>query len=118
MDTIFVTDLRVKTIVGIWAWERQLPQQVSIDLELAADIRRAATSDDIDATLDYRAVAKRANAFVAESRFKLIETMAESLAEVIMGEFGVPWVRVVVRKPGAVRGSKDVGICIERGERQ
>jgi dihydroneopterin aldolase len=117
MDTIFITDLRVETIVGIWEWERRVPQHISIDLELGADIRRAAASDDIDATLDYRIVAKRVSAFVADSRFKLIESMAEGIAEVIMGEFTVPWVKVVVHKPGAVRGSRDVGIIVERGER-
>jgi dihydroneopterin aldolase len=117
VDTIFVTDLRVETIVGIWDWERQVPQTVRIDLEMAADIRRAAETDSIDATLDYRAVSKRVAAFVAESRYKLIETMVEAIAEIIRAEFGVPWVRVSVHKPFAVRGSKDVGIVIERGER-
>jgi dihydroneopterin aldolase len=117
VDTIFVTDLRVETIVGIWDWERQVPQTVRIDLEMAADIRRAAASDDIGSTLDYRAVAKRVAAFVAESRYKLIETMAEAVAELVATEFDVPWVKVSVHKPWAVRGSKDVGIVIERGER-
>jgi dihydroneopterin aldolase len=117
MDTIFVTDLRVETIVGIWEWERRVPQTVSIDLELAADIRRAAANDNIDDTLDYRAVAKRVSAFVAESRYQLIESMAEGIAGVITGEFDVPWVKVAVHKPWAVRGSRDVGIVIERGNR-
>jgi dihydroneopterin aldolase len=117
VDTIFVTDLRVETIVGIWDWERQVPQTVRIDLEMGADIRLAAASDSIEETLDYRAVAKRVAAFVAESRYKLIETMAEGIADVVAGEFDVPWVKVAVHKPWAVRGSKDVGIVIERGER-
>jgi len=117
MDTIFVTDLRVKTIVGIWAWERRLPQTVSIDLELAADTSGVAESDSIDATLDYRAVAKRVSDFVAESQFNLVESMAEGIADVIRQEYAVPWVKVVVRKPWAVRGARDVGIVIERGER-
>jgi dihydroneopterin aldolase len=117
MDIIFLKDIRVETIVGIWDWERRMPQSVSIDLELGADIRRAAESDNIDSTLDYRAVAKRVRTFVAESRFQLIETMAEGIAEIVTGEFAVPWVKVSVHKPGAVRGSQDVGIIIERGER-
>ena len=117
MDTIFVTDLRVETIVGIWEWERQVPQTVRIDLEMAADIGRAAASDSIEAALDYRAVAKRVAAFVVESRYQLIETMAEGIAGVVAGEFAVPWVKVSVHKPWAVRGSKDVGVVIERGER-
>ena len=115
MDRIFVTDLRVDAIVGIWDWERVMTQTVSIDLEMAWDIRRAAETDDIDQTLDYRAVSKRVAAFVAESRFKLIETMAEHIGELIQQEFGVTWLRVSIRKPSAVRGSRDVGVRIERG---
>lgn len=114
MDKIFVNDLRVRTIVGIWEWERRLPQIVSIDLEMGADIRRAAARDNIDATLDYKRVAKRVSAFVAESRFQLVETMAERIAGLVLDEFSVPTVKVTVRKPFAVRGSRDVGISIER----
>lgn len=114
MDKIFVRDLQVKTIVGIWDWERRVPQTVSIDLEMSGDIRAAAAADTIDATFDYRAVSKRVSAFVAESRFQLIETMAESIARIVTDEFDVPWVKVAVHKPWAVRGSRDVGIVIER----
>jgi len=117
MDTIFLRDLRVRTIVGIWEWERRLPQVVSIDLDMAADIRRAAASDDIKDTLDYKGVSRRIKAFVADSRFNLIETMAEQIAAIIIDEFGVPWVRVAVHKPWAIRGSRDVGLVIERGAR-
>ncbi len=117
MDTIFLRDLRIRTIVGIWDWERRLPQDVSIDLEMGADVAHAARHDTIEATLNYKAVAKRISAFVAESRFSLIETMAEEIARIIREEFQVPWVRVTVHKPWAVRGSRDVGIMIERGER-
>lgn len=117
MDTIFLKDIRVETIVGIWDWERRMPQTVSIDLELGADVQRAAETDSIDATLDYRAVAKRVSGFVADSRFQLIESMAEGIAKIVTGEFAVPWVKVTVHKPGAVRGSNDVGIIIERGAR-
>ena len=117
MDTIFLKDIRVQTIVGVWDWERQMPQTVSIDLELGADVRRAAETDNIESTLDYRAVAKRVSGFVAESRFQLIESMAEGIAEIVTGEFAVPWVKVTVHKPGAVRGSSDVGVIIERGQR-
>ena len=73
--------------------------------------------DNIEQTLDYRAVSKRVAAFVQESKFHLIETMVEQVAALIRDEFGVSWVRVTVHKPGAVRGSRDVGIAIERGER-
>jgi dihydroneopterin aldolase len=117
MDTIFLRDLRIRTIVGIWEWERRLPQVVSIDLDMATDIRRAAGSDHINDTLDYKAVTHRIKAFVADSRFNLIETMAEQVAAIIIAEFGVPWVRVAVHKPWAIRGSRDVGLVIERGAR-
>ncbi len=115
MDKIFVTDLRVDAIVGIWDWERAMTQSVSIDLEMAWDIGPAAQTDDIESTLDYRAVAKRVATFVGESRFKLIETMAEAIAELIQKEFAVTWLCVSIRKPSAVRGSRDVGVRIERG---
>lgn len=117
MDTIFLRDLRIETIIGIYDWERTTPQTVSIDLEMAWDTARAAASDDIADTLDYKAVAKRLIAFVGESRFQLVETLAEHIATIIRQEFGVAWVRVTLHKPGAVRGSKDVGIIIERGQR-
>jgi dihydroneopterin aldolase len=115
MDRIFVTDLRVDAIVGIWDWERAMTQSVSIDLEMAWDIRPATENDDIEKTLDYRSVSKRVSAFVQESRFKLIETMAENIADLIQKEFGVTWLSVSIHKPSAVRGARDVGVRIERG---
>ena len=117
MDTIFLTDLKVKTIVGIFEWERQVPQIVSIDLEMAADVRKAAESDSIEATLDYKSVAKRIVGFVEDSRFQLIETLAEGIVGIVTDEFKVPWVRVTLHKPRAISGSRDVGIIIERGQR-
>jgi dihydroneopterin aldolase len=117
MDTIFLKDIRVRAIVGIWEWERRMPQDISIDLEMAADIRAAAERDHIDATLDYKAVSKRVVEFVEGSAFQLVETLAERIAGIITTEFAVPWVKVVVHKPFAIRGSRDVGICIERGNR-
>ncbi len=114
MDTIFLRGLRIETIVGIRDWERKIRQTVSIDLEMATDIRRAAASDSIDDTLDYKLVAKRVQQFVADSSFQLVETLAERIAEVVLKEFDVPWVEVRVNKPGAIRGAKDVGISIRR----
>lgn len=117
MDKIFLSALRIECIVGIWEWERRMPQVVSLDLDMATDIRKAAGSDHIDDTLDYKAVTRRIKSFVADSRFNLIETMAEQIAGIIVTEFGVPWVRVAVHKPWAIRGSRDVGVVIERGSR-
>jgi len=117
MDTIFLRDLRVETIIGIYDWERTNRQVVAIDLEMAWDIARAAASDDIADTLDYKAVAKRLIAFVEASEYQLVEALAENIATIVREEFAVPWVRVTLHKPGAVRGSRDVGVIIERGER-
>ena len=117
MDKIFLQELKVETIIGIWEWERKIRQTVIIDLEMSADIAKAAATDDVADTLNYKSVAKRIQGFVADSSFQLVETLAEQIAEIIRGEFGVAWVRVTVHKPGAIRGSRDVGIDIERGER-
>jgi len=114
MDIIFLNDLRVQTIIGIWDWERSIRQTIGIDLEMAADVRRAAATDSIDDTLDYKSVAKRIIEFVEASSFQLVETLAERVAGIITEEFGVSWVRVRISKPGAIRGAKDVGILIER----
>jgi len=113
-DIIFLSDLRVQTVIGIWDWERAIKQTVGIDLEMATDIRKAAASDSIEDTLDYKSVAKRIIEFVEQSSFQLVETMAEQIAGIIMDEFGVPWVKVRLSKPGAIRGSREVGILIER----
>ena len=117
MDKIFLHELKVETIIGIWEWERRIRQTVVIDLEMSADIAKAAATDDVADTLNYKSVAKRIQSFVADSSFQLVETLAEKIAEIIRKEFEVAWVRVKVHKPGAIRGSRDVGIDIERGER-
>jgi len=117
MDKIFLNELKVDTVIGIWEWERKIRQTVVIDLEMSADIAKAAATDQVEDTLNYKSVAKRVQSFVAESSFQLVETLAENIAEIIRGEFDVQWVRVRVNKPGAIRGSRDVGILIERGQR-
>lgn len=113
-DTIFLRDLRVDTVVGIWDWERKIRQTVSIDLDMAADIRKAASSDNIEDTLNYKAVAKRVQQFVAGSEYQLVETLAEKIAETILAEFKIEWVQLRVSKPGAIRNSRDVGVLIRR----
>jgi dihydroneopterin aldolase len=115
MDIVFVKDLRFKTIVGCWDWERQMEQLVSIDLEMGWDNKPAAASDDIKDALNYKEVSKRVESFVREKKFELVESAAEGIAGVIMDEFGVPWVRVAIHKPYAVTGSKSVGVVVERG---
>jgi 7,8-dihydroneopterin aldolase/epimerase/oxygenase len=114
MDTIFIHALKSETIIGIYDWERQVRQTVLIDLEFSADIRKAALTDSIDDTLNYKRVAKQVLAFVEASQFQLVETLAEHVAMLVLEEFGVGWVRITLSKPGAVRSSRDVGVAIER----
>jgi dihydroneopterin aldolase len=117
MDTVFINDLRIETIIGIYDWERKVRQTISLDLEMGTDIRQAAATDAIDDTLNYKAVAKRLIAFVEASEYQLVETLAEKIAAIVLDEFSVPWLKLTVHKPGAVRGSRDVGVIIERGDR-
>jgi dihydroneopterin aldolase len=117
MDIIFLHDLTIETIIGIYDWERKEKQSVILDLDMAADIPRAASTDSIDDTLNYKAVAKRLIEYVGESDFQLVETLAERVAEIVLNEFDVKWLRLRVNKKGAVRYAGDVGVVIERGTR-
>jgi dihydroneopterin aldolase len=114
MDKIFIHALKAEAIIGIYDWERQVRQTVLVDLEIGADIRKAALTDSIEDTLNYKRVAKRVQAFIEASEFQLVETLAEHLAMLILEEFGVASIRIVLAKPGAVRNSKDVGVEVER----
>lgn len=116
MDIIFLQDLKVETVIGIWDWERKIRQTIVVDLEMAADIRKAAATDSVEDTLNYKLVAKRVMQFTSDSEFQLVETLAERIAAIVTDEFSVPWVRVRVSKPGAIRGSRNVGVLIERGQ--
>lgn len=117
MDIIYLHDLKVDCIIGIWEWERRTTQTLTIHLDMAMDVRNAAASDDIHDTLNYKAVAKSVVGFVSSSQFQLVETLTEKVAELVMREFNVPWVRVKLNKKGAVRGATDVGVILERGTR-
>ena len=117
MDTVYIRALRIDAVIGIYEWERHTRQMLILDLEMGADIARAAATDRIEDTLDYKAVAKRLTRFVEASEFGLVETLAEHCAQIVREEFGVPWVRLTVNKAGAVRGAEAVGVVIERGER-
>ena len=117
MDIVFIEDLRIDAVIGIYDWERRVRQTLSFDIEMAFDNTVPAASDDIAHTLNYKDVSKRLIDFVSESSFGLVETLAERCAAIIREEFGVAWVRLKLSKPGAVRGSKAVGVRIERGTR-
>lgn len=116
VDIIYINDLRIETVIGIFDWERKIKQTVVLDIEMAGDCRKAAENDNVDDTLNYKSVAKRLIEFVGNSEYQLVETLAERCAEIIMEEFRVPWVKLRVNKRGALRGARDVGVIIERGQ--
>jgi dihydroneopterin aldolase len=114
MDKIFIHALKTEAIIGIFDWERQVKQTVVIDIEFGADIAKAALSDSIEDTLNYKRVAKGVLAFVEASQFHLVETLAQHIAMLILEDFAVAWVRLSLSKPGALRSSRDVGVMLER----
>lgn len=117
MDIVYIRDLRVDTIIGIYDWERQVKQTVSLDLEMATDIRQAAATDDIQYAVNYKSVSKRLIAYIENRNALLVESLAEEIAAIVLEEYKVPWLRLRLSKPGAVRGARDVGLIIERGTR-
>jgi dihydroneopterin aldolase len=118
MDIVFLRGLRIETTIGIYDWEKQIKQPVILDLEMSTDVARAAATDRIEDAVDYKAVSKRLKQFVSESRYELVETLAERCADIIINEMGVRWVRLSINKIGAVSDAVDVGVVIERGERR
>lgn len=115
MDIVYLRDLKVDCVIGVYDWERRVRQALYIDIDMATDIRKAAASDGIQDTLDYKAVSKRIQQYVGDSSFQLVETLAEKIAGMVLQEFPVPWVRVRINKKGAVRNADAVGVVIERG---
>ena len=114
-DIVYITGLKTETVIGVYDWERGIRQTVVLDLEMAADVQRAGANDDVADALDYAAVSSRVLEYVHASHFKLIESLAEQVARLVMDEFGVPWLRLRLGKPGAVKEADDVGVVIERG---
>jgi 7,8-dihydroneopterin aldolase/epimerase/oxygenase len=117
-DRIFLRGLTTECIIGFVDWERRAPQTVVIDLELPCDCERAARTDAVADTVDYKSVAKRVLGWVQASQFQLVESLAHGLALLLLAEFPLEWVRVSVNKPGAIRHSSDVGVKIERRRSQ
>ncbi len=115
-DMVFIEDLRIQTVIGVFDWEREITQTVSLDLQMAYSTERAAATDAIADTLDYKAVSKRLIQFVEASDYQLVEALAEHCARIVLDEFPVRWLRLKLSKPGAVRGSSAVGVIIERGK--
>lgn len=117
MDIIFLGGLEIDTVIGIYDWERKIKQKVILDIEMGCDIRKAAASDDIAHALDYKTVSDRIVDFVERSEFYLVETLIEEVANILLGEFKIPWIKITLNKKGAISRARDVGIIIERGQR-
>lgn len=115
MDIVYVRELKLDCTIGIYPWERKIRQKVIFDLDMATDVARAARSDRIEDAVNYKAVSKRLTEFVGQSQYQLVETLAENVAQLLLREFKLAWVRVRVNKRGALRGATDVGVVIERG---
>lgn len=114
MDIIYLTDLRIDTVIGVYDWERKIKQTLIFDLEIGTDIRKAGATDELEYTVDYAAVAERLVEYVEASSFKLIESVAEGIADIILNEFDAPWMRLKINKKGAVPIVRDIGVIIER----
>jgi len=114
MDKIFLNDLQIDTIIGIYDWERETLQTLSFDLEMDWDIAKAAKSDDITDTLDYGAIATTIVSFVEASRYQLIETLAEDLAALLLQTYPIPKLKLILSKPVALHGQNIARIVIER----
>ena len=117
MNIVYIKGLRAEAVIGVYAWERDIRQPLVLDLEMASDTAKAAASDDIAHALDYAAISQQVIALVEGSEYQLIETLADAVARMIMSDFGVPWLRLRLGKPGAVAEAEDVGVIIEAGER-
>lgn len=117
MEIVYIRGLEVRTVIGVFDWEREIRQRVTVDLEMLSDFSKAAENDEIEYALDYKAVSKRLAAYIEESSFKLLETLGSRIADIVQEEFGVKWLRLELGKPGAVTGARDVGVIIERGSK-
>lgn len=116
-DIVFIRGLRLPTVIGVYAWEREVRQELLLDLEMAWELSAAAASDNVEDALDYAAVSQRLREFAAANSFQLIEKMAVALADLLQRDFGIVWLSMRLCKPGAVAEADDVGVCIERGHR-
>ena len=114
MDIIFLHDFKAKTLIGIYPWERKVPQTIQLDLEIALPTSRACQTDNIEDALDYALIIERINEILANKQFSLLETLAKHIAQTILIEFHSPWIKVSVAKLGIIRGVKKLGVCIER----
>lgn len=117
MDVIFIEEFRIDTLVGVYEWERKVPQTIQFDIQIGIPGPDAAQSDELDDTIDYGEVVARIRDSLAENHFLLLERLVEHVADIIIGEFGAPWCRVSVAKLNLIRGVARLGVCIERGSK-
>jgi dihydroneopterin aldolase len=117
MDIVYIRNLKIPTLIGAHGWERQVRQNVILNLEMASDVRRPAGSDRLDDALDYSELVKNLTTFVSTSEFHLIETLAEGAAELVLAETGVSWLRLELAKPRPLSGNYSAGVIIERGKK-
>ncbi len=116
MDIIFLRELKVETLIGVYEWEKRVPQTLQLDLEIALPNSRACETDDIDDALNYADIVRHIQSALANRHFNLLEALAEHIAQIIIKDFKAPWVKVSVAKLQAIRNCKMVGISIERGK--
>ena len=114
MDIVYIRNLKIDAIIGIYEWEKRIKQQINVNLEMGWDNRKAAQSDDISDTLNYKAAANLVKQLVQKSEFELVEALAENIASLLLENMNIPWIRVTLGKPRAVTGSEEVGVSIER----
>jgi|TARA_R110000823_G_scaffold181672_11_gene313983 dihydroneopterin aldolase len=116
-DSVLIEGLAVEAIIGVYDWEREVSQRLLVDLEMAWDNRAPAASDDVSDALNYALVSERVSDYLVEARPQLLETAAEGIAGLLQSAFNVRWVKLTLRKPGAVPAAAAVGVRIERGSR-
>ena len=117
MDLVFIADLRIETRIGIYEWEKTVPQTIQLDLEVGLPGEHAAKSGRIGDTIDYSKIVARIEQLFGEQHFLLLEKAGECIADIVMREFGAPWVKVSIAKLGALRNVRRLGVVIERGRR-
>ncbi len=117
MDIVFIRDLEVKTVIGVFDWERKIRQRLVFNIELGTDISASAKSDSLEDTLDYKAISHAIEEFAEASSYQLVEALVEAVAEMVLRDFEVRWISITLDKPGAVSCARSVGVKIERGEK-
>lgn len=117
MNILFIRELEIETIIGVYEWEKRIKQTLILDVEVAADVNKAIETDDLQYTLDYKAMADRLTEYAENNHFNLVEALAERLAKILQTEFGASWLRLRIAKPGPLDNARDVGVVIERGKK-